>query len=363
MSDEKELKKGNYLWDGSGEPDGEIVRLERVLGRFRHAGTAPEWPAAEGVEVRRPRARFGRGWLWFGLAAVGASAVVIFSLWFALRRPLNGVPTASAGWGVENLAGTPRVGRKAIGKTGGTATLRIGQTLETDSESRASIAVSDVGRVEIEPETRLRLVESAASRTRLSLERGTIHAMIWAPAGEFAVDTPSAIAVDLGCAYTLIVDARGAGVLRTTLGWVGFKLNGREAFIPSGAVGATRPVIGPGTPYYEDAPEALRAALAKFDFEKLSAEERSAELTIVLAEARKQDALTLWHLLSRTEGVERERVFDRLKTLAPPPAEVTRAGVMGLDQKMIDAWWNDLGFGDISLWRSWERTWMPRERD
>ena len=356
MSNEKELRKGDYLWDGSGEPDGEIVRLERALGKFRHAGTAPDWPLADAAEAGRPRARFRRPWLWFGFAAVGASAVVIFSLWCAL----NGLPNSSAGWEVQKLAGTPLVGRKAIAKAGGTATLRIGQTLETDSRSRASIAVSDVGRVEIEPETRLRLVESASSRTRLSLERGTIHAMIWAPAGEFAVDTPSAIAVDLGCAYTLVVDDSGAGVLRTTLGWVGFKLKGREAFIPAGAVDATRPGIGPGTPYYEDAPEGLRLALAKFDFEKLSGEERDAQLTIVLGQARKQDALTVWHLLSRTEGAERERVFDRLKALVPPPAEVTRPGVLGLDQNMLDAWWNGLGLGDISLWRTWERSWSPR---
>ena len=26
----------NYLWDGSGQPDPEIQRLEHALGRFRH---------------------------------------------------------------------------------------------------------------------------------------------------------------------------------------------------------------------------------------------------------------------------------------------------------------------------------------
>jgi hypothetical protein len=33
--------------------------------------------------------------------------------------------------------------------------------------------------------------------------RRTIHAYIWAPPGEFVVDTPSAVTVDLGCACTL----------------------------------------------------------------------------------------------------------------------------------------------------------------
>src|SRR5258705_13618353 len=153
-------------------------------------------------------------------------------------------------WGVEQVAGAPRVGTKPISGAREKGTLRIGQTLETDQQSRASISISDVGQVDIDPETRLRLTESRTSRTRLELERGTIHAMIWAPPGEFLVNTPSALAVGLGCAYTLQVDDSGAGLLRTRIGWVGFRLNGRDPFIPAGAVGGTRPEMGPGSPFF-----------------------------------------------------------------------------------------------------------------
>jgi hypothetical protein len=41
----------------------------------------------------------------------------------------------------------------------------------------------------------------------------------------------------------------------------------------------------------------------------------------------------------------------------PPPADVTKEGVLRLDQVMLDRWWNELGFDDISVWRHWERTW------
>src|SRR2546423_5258700 len=355
MNDEKDFDKSDYLWDGSGTPDPEIVKLERAVGKFRHARPAPEWPISKEIGeaaaiVRRRPLRP----LWFRLAGLAATALLIFSVWaLRPRKPIQ----ETGGWGVTSLAGTPRVGKKAIRAVGDAGRLGVGQTLETDPQSRASISVDEVGRVEIEPQTRLRLVETGAKRTRLSLERGTIHAMIWAPPGEFMVDTPSALAVDLGCAYTLVVDESGAGVLRTTLGWVGFKFEGREAFIPAGAVGATRPGIGPGTPYYEDAPEAFRAALAKFDFEKLSDAERDAALATILPESRKRDALTLWHLLSRAEGPQRRQVYDRLAALVPPPSGVTPHGIVHLDREMLDAWWNEFGFGDISLWRTWERTW------
>lgn len=355
MSKESELKN-DYLWDGSGAPNAEVARLEQALGKFRHAGRPPELPrdlvAAESQKVS------GGSRLWFQFAAVAASALVIFSAWFGLRQQSE-TPSTGIGWGVQQVAGAPRVGTTAITQPGETGTLRIGQTLETDQDSRASITVSDVGQVDVDPQTRLKLAESRTARTKLELERGTIHAMIWAPPGQFLVDTPSALAVDLGCAYTLQVDDNGAGLLRTRMGWVGFRLNGRDAFIPAGAVGETRKGIGPGTPYLEDASAEFRAALREFDFAKLSEQQRSAQLAIVLANARKNDALTLWHLLTRAGLTDRGRVFDALNAAVPAPSGVTREGIARGEQTMLDAWWNQLGYDDISVWRKWEKTEAP----
>jgi hypothetical protein len=354
MTKKSDLLKNDYLWDGAGEPDAAVVKLEQALGKFRHSGRAPELP--EGFAgAYESKGTLSGARLWFQFAAVAASALIVFSVWSGLRLPSE-TPASGVGWGVEQVAGAPRVGTKTIGRPGEKGTLRIGQTLETDRESRASITVSDVGQVDIDPQTRLRLLESRTSRTRMDLERGTIHAMIWAPPGEFLVDTPSALAVDLGCAYTLQVDDSGAGLLRTRMGWVGFRLNGRDAFIPAGAVGETRKGIGPGTPYFEDASAEFRAALRQFDFAKLSDEERSVQLAIVLAQARTEDALTLWHLLSRANGADRGRVFDRLNAFVPAPAGVTRAGIEQGEQAMLDAWWNELGYDDIGVWRKWEKT-------
>ena len=233
----------------------------------------------------------------------------------------------------------------------------MGQILETDPLSRASLQADDTGQIEVEPSTRLRLLAMNAGLKRVALDRGTIHAFIWAPPGQFVVDTPSAMTVDLGCAYTLQVDDTGVGLVRTSLGWVGFKLNGHESFIPAGAACATRPNVGPGTPYFEDAALDFRGALARFDFEDSTPQQRAGDLAIVLGEARKRDALTLWHLLARVDESQRVLVYDHLAKLAPAPAGITREGILRLDQPMLDRWWNELGFDDISVWRYWERNW------
>lgn len=348
----------DYLWDGSGEPDPEIQKLESTLARFRHEGRAPEFPDITAT----PRSQFWQRFFpshWsFGLAA--ATAAILFMAAFGiLRWSQKPITTSGAGWDVESVAGTPQVESTVFGKNTGTAKLGVGQTLVTDGHSKANISIADIGTVNVEPNSRLRLIGGGSGHNRLALDRGTIHAYIWALPGVFTVDTPSALAVDLGCAYTLQVDDSGAGLLRTKLGWVGFKLEGHEAFIPAGAVCATRPKVGPGTPYFDDASASFRETLTKFDFAASTPEERSAELSKILAEARQRDALTVWHLLARADASERGSVYDRMATLVPPPAGVTRDGILRLDQKMLDRWWNQLGLGDVSLWRIWERSWSP----
>ncbi len=345
----------DYLWDGSGEPDPEVQKLETTLGRYRHNQPAPAFdPIAEIHPPKRHWSFLNLRWTW-QLALATSVLVLAFAVFHVLRHPSP--QNLGPAWDVARLEGAPRIGSKAIVANAGVGKLGVGQTLETDSSSRAAITLDETGRVEVDAESRLRLLANGPGRKRLSLDRGTIHATIWAPPGEFVVDTPSAIAVDLGCVYTLHVDDSGAGLLRTTLGWVGFKLNGHESFIPAGAVCATRPKIGPGTPYFEDATPAFREALSKFDFAPNTPAERHALLGIILADAAAEDALSLWHLLSRVSDADRPEVFDRLATLAPPPADVTRDGILRLDRAMLDSWWNSLLFGDVSLWRIWEHDW------
>src|SRR5213080_2325893 len=349
--------KDDYLWDGSGEPDPEVQKLENLLGRYRHDQPAP---AFDQLSEERPAPRWGFASFRFSfqIAAVAAVLLIGVAAFLIIRARL--ASNAGPAWEIARIEGAPRVGWHSLSANSETAKLKVGQTLVTDNTSRASITLDETGRIEVDAASRLRVVASRPGHERLSRERGTIHATLWAPPGEFVVDTPSAVAVDLGCVYTLHVDDSGAGLLRTTMGWVGFKLNGRESFIPAGAVCATRPKIGPGTPYFEDASPAFRDRLTKFDFAKVTPEERQALLEMLLTDARKQDALTLWHLLSRVSDRERPNVYDRLAALAPPPMDVTREGVLRLDQKMLDSWWNSLGYGDVYLWHMYERTWSER---
>jgi hypothetical protein len=352
------LENDAYLWDGSGEPSPEVQRVEKALSRFGYLGEVPTFPEIVPMKISRIQMLWmERTWLpRFAAVAVVILAAIASGVWMFFAS--NG-GKSSGGWDIVRMAGSLQIGTKLIAEESAKARLEVGQILATNSGSRATIVDSDTGEIEVEPDTRLRLVRSDSNRKRIALELGTIHAAIWAPPGDFVVDTPSAVAVDLGCAYTLHVAPDGSGTLRTTLGWVGFHLHDRDSFIPAGAICSTRPKVGPGTPYFEDATEQFRSALSQFDFGPQDAESRNAALDTVLAQARSRDALTLWHLLSRTDGAERTQVYDRFASLVAPPHGVTREGISQLDQKMLDLWWNALGFGDISIWRFWEQSTSP----
>jgi hypothetical protein len=288
---------------------------------------------------------------WRPRLAVAAALVVIASLgvWRFWDRTSTNHLSNQSSWQVLRLEGAPRIGSEQIQLTG---RLGVGEWLETDGSSRAQIAVSSIGTVEIDENTRVRLLETAPTEHRLELERGKMSAMIWAPPRLFFVDTPSAVAADLGCAYTLEVDNDGAGLLRVTSGWVALQLKGRESIVPAGAVCETRPGVGPGTPYYEDASPSFRTALKEIDFQQGSAGGKPA-VNALLNEARPRDTLTLWHLLARVHGDDRALVYDKLASFAAPPAGVTREGILQLDNQMLERWksalessWNPVGIGD-----------------
>lgn len=284
-------------------------------------------------KASEPHARKQSFKLWqprFAGVAVVLFLLVGFGLLWIYRRE------TPPSWEVARLNGAPRIGSSRMDEKG---RLVVGQWLETDNNSRAKIAVGSIGQVEIDPNTRVRLVETKATEHRLELARGKMSARIWAPPRLFFVDTPSAIAADLGCAYTLEVDDAGSGLLHVTSGWVALQLKDRESTVPAGATCATRPGVGPGTPYFDDASDNFRKALYLVDFDPHAGElGYLTPLDLVLINARVRDTLSLWHLLSRVDESDRSIVYDRMAALAPPPNGVTRAGVLQLNEPMLQLW-------------------------
>lgn len=295
----------------------------------------------DGYTSSRRRLRFLKP-----LAIASGLVVLIAAGSLLLRRvpsrpaaPSTIVPAPTSGWQVARIGGSPRINSQSITNQG---KLGVGQWLETDAASRARVEVADIGRVDVDPNTRVRLLQTSDHEHRLELQRGRLSALISAPPKIFFVNTPSGVAADLGCAYTLEVDDKGNSRLRVTLGWVALQLKDRESVVPSGAECVTRPGVGPGTPYFEDASDAFRNSLSEFDF-PTDPSLRSSSLETISREARPRDAMTLFYLLPQVTGTERAALYDRMTALVRAPKGVKREGMLNLNPEMMQLWKEELG--------------------
>jgi FecR protein len=295
-----------YLWDRTGAPDPEIERLEGLLGRFGYR--------------EKPRVHVMRRWM-----ALAASLVLLSGGVYMANR------SAPTQWTAE--------GRQ----------ISEGQTMTTGATGELVLRSEFVGEVRLAPNSQLKMMRGADEEQRLALQRGTMHALIWAPPARFSVDTPSARTIDLGCAYNLTVNGDGSGLVSVETGWVAFQAGSSESFIPAGAACRTRPRSGPGIPYFQDASEELRDGLGRWD--RSNGKEG---LDSVLASARARDGISLWHLAVRTSGKDRELVVTRFAGLVPG---IDAEGLMRGKGTAIDGAWNALGLGGTDWWRSWKHRW------
>ena len=373
----------DYLWDRSGAPDPEIVALEGALASRRWSGRLPEAlepapvvPLSRGDRLLRllPRA-LAASLIAAGLVAAGLAA------WHGFMEPRaqpgsedviadvpaspsppSTIPPAASPYSIESSDGAFEVeaARAADGA------LVAGTRLVTQPESRVTLRVGPIGRVTVEPETRLRIEDATADAGVTSggeyllwLERGSISASIFAAPRLFQLGTPSGIAVDMGCIYTASVDDAGVTRLAVTLGQVSFETPQRHVLVPAGASARAWPGRGPGTPVWDDATAELRAAVERLDELTDRVEpgvpdgglagpartQAEAALATVLETQRPEDSLSLWHLLDDELGDElRGRTYDKLAVLAPPPEGVTREGCLARDREQLLKWRDILGW-------------------
>ena len=107
----------NYLWDGSGEPNPEIQRLENALGRFRHNRPAPDFRALTQATLTLPaprRVRISFIAAFAGLAAAALLAVGVVEYENSLHR----TSISQSAWNVSTKEGVPRIGANMIGING-----------------------------------------------------------------------------------------------------------------------------------------------------------------------------------------------------------------------------------------------------
>ncbi len=218
------------------------------------------------------------------------------------------------------------------------AALILGGTLWFLSQPKwiesGRIQIGTIGTVDVEPGSRVRILKASPTEHRLELAQGAIEAEINAPPRIFFVNTPATTAIDLGCKYRMESDAEGNGLLHVTGGWVAMG----DSLVPAGASCSIHAKRGPALPYFDDAPLTVKVGADRFG---VNGQEF---LEAMLRDARVRDTLTLWHVLKKVRGTDRERVLDRMTALTPLPAGITREAVLTLDEDSLRKYREELAW-------------------
>ena len=309
-------KPDDYLWDRSGPVDPEVERLEQLLAPLAHDRPLDE------LRLRRPRRR-RTAWILGG--AVALAAVAVLALVLRTRGP-GGPCSGDAGFTFTAHGGTVGCGNGQVAR----GVLPVGGVLDTGTAT-AEVKIAEIGTAELAPGTRIRLDRSEKDkRQELHLERGHMHAQVTAPPRIFAVTTASTGVTDLGCEYTIEIDAHGKGWIEVQSGKVELETLAHAVIVaPAGTTARLLEGRRPSVPILTTASAVLRAAVTAYEQGEPGAVAR------VLAAATPDDAITLGNLAVLVPAdssselscsapcSDRELVLDRLGELSPPPDGVT----------------------------------------
>ncbi|WP_109488467.1 FecR domain-containing protein [Occallatibacter savannae] len=321
----------DYLWDRTGR-DAEVEQIENLLAPYRHID--------QQLEFREPPlspAKWASRRYYFASATAAVLIIVAVISWHTTSSKQRITATA--------IIGAPRIDEVPMAS----ASLDVGSRIETGFLDRVRIQVGDMGWVQVEPDSILRLIENRPERRRFRLEHGEILARISAPPAAFIVETPVARAIDLGCTYHLRFSQSGEGAIEVTEGWVEVDRGFEQTLVPAGASANFRPRGISPSYMQKTSPEFRDAMLEWWDSPNPSL--RSTALARLLSSATKQDAYTLLNMLHRSPPEDRAGIYDRLNQLVPAPREVSRAAVLAGEARAEDAWWTvverELGLGNI----------------
>ena len=288
----------DWLWSGGEPPDPEEAKRIAALRTLRRDRQLPKLPA-------RPRQR----WPWVAATVALAAMILAFVLW----------PRSTA-WQVQALSGArPCAWIRCRAE--------VGQTLTPGPGDRWRVDLGEQGEVVLDGDAALTRLPGDGLPLRLDHGHATFTST--APAGALRVDTPSAGVVDLGCAYELHVHATST-LLVVTDGTVALELPTGKALVTGGSRATAILGRAPPLPVRVDAAPGFAAAAAADDVDGM------------LALARPQDDLTLWHVLQRVPAADRPRVLDRIVAVGPAHCAPDPFPLLMLDENALKELWQEL---------------------
>ncbi|MBA4407215.1 hypothetical protein C0389_08080 [bacterium] len=213
-----------------------------------------------------------------------------------------------------------------------------GQSLLTENSSRATIRVPKVGNVEVGKNSLIVLLKAKDGDNRILFRRGSINVTNTFNMPDFSIELKNYIIADRGGELNISIDDHDNARILVKYGFTEIEKNGDIIYLDDGYVCEIRSGSRIGTPFRQDAPEEFRNEMVKYDYQ--NGGENSIDKIMELASEK--DMLTLLALIPKSPQVKRQLLFQTIANKFPPPAGVTRMGIIKGDSQMLYLWWREI---------------------
>lgn len=237
-------------------------------------------------------------------------------------------------WTLSGNTGTTFLNDKAI-----TQSMKVSSDdiITTGPSSSASLEIKKLAMIKISSGSKLKrlggsnCIEFSQGRIKVSSNNDDDYIFI---------EVPKAIVEEyyLNDDFTVYTDDAENTVVDVSSGWLRIVSGQTFSLVPEGY--SIRVLNGLGL----SAPTATgtSANLVSLFDDYLFSGKRMEVLDAILQEATPSEAITLWNLLYRVLPAHRGIVYEKLSSLVSPPTNVTKEGIINLNDEILQSWLEEI---------------------
>jgi len=237
-------------------------------------------------------------------------------------------------WTIVIKSGAPQLNNQNVE---GNTIINIGDIIQTNDISEATLELPDVGTIEVFGNT---IIKRLNGRYSAKLINGKIIINTVGAKKYLHIETSLAVINEFNLGSKYIVQSDGSGNSAIEL------INGRLRFISRETdfifSGEYKLKIFKGAeaslPFHTSSTPEYISLLDEYIFGKMSEK----NLNMIIESSSAKDGITLWNLLRIVKPEQRQVVYDKLYELSPHSAELNRADILTLDENILYVWLEEI---------------------
>lgn len=245
-----------------------------------------------------------RNWYWFASAAVILLIISVAVMSYSSKNVFS--VEEMSNWKLISLKGGAFINGVKSDK------VNVGDWIQTDSVSSVVLKIVNVGDVSIEPNSKVRFIQSDGNVSKIEVLYGTVNTST-SQADKFVLQASNMKVQDKGGSYSFKVDEKGNGVIYVNNGIANVESGNKSAVVTDGTFCLYKPEHGIGTPFRKDSKPEFQNALFQYDFNNGG----MPSVYYAMANALPQDYSSLLNLIPRVDEQTKYLVLNKLGKLVP----------------------------------------------